>query len=125
MSSYIFNYGWPYNFPPYETGKKLNNRFRITESARHALLALPREDAILLLTTLLSRDGNPTFNGVDAARFSGRPRLHRLRVGRYRLVYRCDPDELSVDDDDVVTLSAIVDDRLRYMVRHQQRGLAQ
>ncbi|MFJ7912033.1 hypothetical protein [Kitasatospora sp. NPDC096204] len=60
----------------------------------------------MLLRTLLSRDGNPTFNGVDAAQFPGRPELHRLRVGRYRLVYRCHRN--------VVVLASVVDDRARY-----------
>lgn len=104
-----FNYTYPYNFPPYNPGKSLNHKFFVSAHAREGLASIPRDDAVMLVQALLSRDGNPGFNSLDACRFPGRDGLHRLRVGHYRLLYWVDYDE----DEDVVVLATVFDDKDR------------
>ncbi len=65
-------------------------RLRFLDSARHELRAIPRQDAMRILTALTALGDDPYAPGSDVEKLTGRDDLYRLRIGRFRVAYRID-----------------------------------
>ncbi|MBL1078044.1 type II toxin-antitoxin system RelE/ParE family toxin [Nocardia sp. 2] len=70
-------------------------KFRFLESARRELRGLDQRDAMRILTALTALGDDPYAEGLDVRKLTGYDG-YRLRVGRFRVVYRVDNGELVI-----------------------------
>jgi len=70
-------------------------KFAFLDSARRELRDLPQRDALRVLTALTILGDDPYAQGPDVRKLTGFDG-YRLRVGRFRVVYRVEDDVLVI-----------------------------
>lgn len=70
--------------------------FHFTAAAQRQLRAIPRLDAMRILTALTALGDDPYREDADIKKLTGPSGLYRLRVGHYRVAYQVHDGELVV-----------------------------
>ncbi|MGP3926373.1 type II toxin-antitoxin system RelE family toxin [Streptomyces sp. 8N616] len=70
--------------------------FRFTATAQRQLRAIPRHDAMRILTALTRLGDDPYRSDADVKKLTGHDGLYRLRVEDYRVAYSIDDGQLIV-----------------------------
>jgi mRNA interferase RelE/StbE len=70
------------------------HKIDITKAAGKIIEKLPPKQYRQVVSTVLALRENPTPN--DSIQLSGHPEYHRVDIGEYRIIYRCDDETVYI-----------------------------